>query len=258
MNPKDLLDFTGRVVLVTGSSSGIGAGIAVRFAEAGADVAVNYHNNKSAAERTAETIEALGQKAVAIKADVRHRKQVERLVGDTVASLGPLDVLVNNAGVQPLAPMMEMSDDEWKAVIDTNLHGVFLCTQMAAAEMIRRSTEGAIVNIASIEGMNPAANHSHYDAAKAGVLMHTRNAARELGEHGIRVNAVSPGVIDTGNLENEWPDGMARYSASAPLGRTGTPEEVADACLFLASPAARWITGANLIVDGGVLTSTVY
>ena len=114
------------------------------------------------------------------------------------------------------------------------------------------------VNIASIEAQNPAALHSHYNASKAGIVMHTKASARELGEHGIRVNVVSPGLIWEEDLDQTWPDGVSRYLAAAPLKRIGQPDDVADACLFLASPAARWITGANLVVDGGVLTSTVY
>lgn len=257
-SPKELLDFTGRVVLVTGASRGIGAGIALRFAQAGADVAVNYHASQEEAGQVVRQIEALGHSAFAVQADVRDRAQVEHMIERTVSELGDLDVLINNAGIDPLVPLLEMTDEQWEAVIQTDLRGVFLCTQVAAADMIARQASGAMVNIASIEAENPAANHSHYNAAKAGVVMHTRNAARELGPHGIRVNCVSPGVIDTGGLERAWPEGVERYRAAAPLGRTGMPQDVADACLFLASPAARWITGANLVVDGGVLTSTVY
>ena len=124
--------------------------------------------------------------------------------------------------------------------------------------MIAQGDGGAVVNIASIEGINPAPNHSHYNAAKGGVLMLTRSMANELGEQGIRVNAVSPGLIWRPGLEQDWPDGVARYQKAAPLKRLGQPEDVADACLFLASHASRWITGINLIVDGGVLTNQIY
>jgi len=256
--PGRLLDFSGKAVLVTGGSRGIGAGIALRFAQAGAAVAINYLSNEVAALAVAGQITQMGRPAVAIQGDVRSRADVERIVGQSASGLGGLDVLINNAGVDPVVPMLEMTDGQWAEVVETDLRGVFLCTQIAAFAMIRQGAKGAIVNIASIEAENPAAGHSHYDAAKAGVIMHTRNAARELGKHGIRVNCVSPGLIDTGGLAKEWPEGVSRYTAAAPLSRTGTPEDVADACLFLASPAARWITGANLVVDGGVLTSTVY
>lgn len=253
-----LPDFTGQAVIVTGASRGIGAGIALRFAQAGANVAVNYLASEAAAQDVAARIRAMGRQALALRGNVRLRSDVERLVGETLDSFGRLDVLINNAGIDPLAPLLDMTDAEWDEVSETDLRGVFLCTQVAASAMIRRGEGGVIVNIASIEAENPAVNHSHYDAAKAGVVMYTRNAAREFGPHGIRVNCVSPGLIDSGGLEEEWPDGVSRYTAAAPLGRTGTPEDVADACLFLASPAARWITGANLVVDGGVLTSTAY
>jgi len=258
VSPRELLDFAGKAVLVTGGSRGIGAGIALRFAQAGADLAINYLSSETGALAIAGRIQGMGRQALILQGDVRSRMDVERIVEQSVSRLGRLDVLINNAGVDPLAQLPEMTDLQWAEVVDTNLRGVFVCTQIAASAMIRQGVGGAIVNIASIEAMNPAAGHSHYDAAKAGVVMHTRNAARELGKHGIRVNCVSPGLIDTGSLDTEWPDGVSRYLAAAPLSRTGTPEDVADACLFLASPAARWITGANLVVDGGVLTSTVY
>lgn len=253
-----LLDFSGKVVLVTGGGRGIGAGIAIRFAEAGADVALSYFSSEAGAAQVVAAIQALGRRALATQADVRSRADVERLVEKTVEELGTLDVLINNAGIYPLASVLEMKDEQWDDVLDTNLRSVYLCTQAAASRMIRQGSHGAIVNIASIEAQNSAALHSHYQAAKAGVVMHTKAAARELGEHGIRVNGVSPGLIWAEGLDEDWPDGVSRYLAAVPLGRLGQPDDVADACLFLASPAARWITGADLIVDGGVLTSTVY
>ena len=253
-----LLDFSGQVVLITGGGSGIGAGIALRFAEAGAEVAVSYFSSETGANQVVHAIQAQDRNAFAVRADVRSRADVERLVEKTVEELGALDVLINNAGVDPPASLLEMTDEQWNEVVDTNLRGVFLCTQLGAAQMIRQGSAGSIVNIASIEAQNPAAMHSHYNATKAGVVMHTRAAARELGENRIRVNAVSPGLIWEEGLEEAWPDGVSRYLAAAPLGRLGQPDDVADACLFLASPAARWITGAHLVVDGGVLTSTVY
>jgi NAD(P)-dependent dehydrogenase (short-subunit alcohol dehydrogenase family) len=146
-----------------------------------------------------------------------------------------------------------MSEAEWEAVLGDNLRSVHLCTQAAARAMVKQGIHGAIVNNASIEGVSPEPDHSHYDAAKAGVLMHTRSAAYELAPHGIRVNAVSPGLIWQPGIEQSWPEGVARWQAAAPLKRLGLAEDVADACLFLASPAARWITGVNLFVDGGVM-----
>jgi 3-oxoacyl-[acyl-carrier protein] reductase len=155
--------------------------------------------------------------------------------------------------------MHGMSEADWRAVIDANLTSVHLMSQAAARRMAAQAPQGgAIVNIASIEATNPAPGHAHYGAAKAAVVMHTRSAAAELGRHGIRVNCVSPGLIDREGLAEAWPAGVRRYLDAAPLGRLGLPTDIADACLFLASPAARWITGVELVVDGGVLTSQVY
>lgn len=257
---QDLLNFNGKVVLVTGSGSGLGRGIAQRFAEAGAAVIVHYLSSEAGALEVVSQIEASGGRAAAVQADVTRRADVEALVAGTVEMFGRLDVLVNNAGIYPLSSVLEMSDEEWDAVIDANMRSVFLCTQIAARQMIQQGPReldgaGTIVNIASIEAENPAPLHSHYNAAKGGVLMHTRASAFELGPQGIRVNAVSPGLIWTEGIEENWPDGVARWQEAAPLVRLGMPDDVADACLFLASPGARWITGANLRVDGGVMAT---
>lgn len=257
-SPNQLLDFSGKVVVVTGAGRGIGAGIAHRFGGAGAAVVVNYRSSEKGARTVVGSIEELGQKAVAVKADVSRADGVGELIAATLKAFGRLDSLVNNAGVYPLASVLEMTEKAWDAVVDSNLRSAFLCTQAAARQMVEQGGGGAIVNIASIEAENPAPNHSHYNAAKAGVVMHTRAAAQELGRHGIRVNTVSPGLIWREGLDKDWPDGVERYQKAVPLGRLGQADDVADACLFLASPAARWITGANLVVDGGVLTSTVY
>ena len=253
-----LLDFTGRRVLVTGSGSGLGTGIAVRFAEAGADVVVHFLTSADGARRVVASIMALGRRAAAIQADVSRRTEVERLFAQAASELGPIDVLVNNAGVYPLSALVDMGDEDWERVVGSNLRGVFLCTQAFARHRIALGGGGSVVNIASIEAQNPAPLHSHYNAAKAGVLMHTRAAASELGSHGIRVNSVSPGLIWREGLDQAWPDGVERWKRAAPLGRLGLPADVADACLFLASPAARWITGADLLVDGGVMTKQIF
>ncbi|MFQ6024363.1 MAG: SDR family NAD(P)-dependent oxidoreductase [Acidiferrobacterales bacterium] len=255
---QSLLDFRDNVVLVTGASGGIGAGIATRFAEAGAAVVVNYHQQQSKAEAVVDAIEMIGGKAIAVQADVTQRDDIERLVNRALETFDGLDVLINNAGVYPLASLLDMTEDAWNVVINANLLSVHLCTQMVAKKMIDGGKGGAIVNVASIEGETPAPMHSHYNAAKGGVLMHTRTAAHELGAHGIRVNAVSPGLIWRKEIEQDWPDGVRRYRKAAPLARLGQPDDVADACLFLASPAARWITGTNLRVDGGVMTNMPY
>jgi len=253
-----LLDFRGKVVLVTGAGRGIGPGIALRFAEAGARVVVNYRESREGAEAVVAEIEAAGGEALARRADVTRAKEVASLFQVCDEVYGRLDVLINNAGTYPVAGLLEMSEGEWDAVLDSDLKSVFLCTQAAARLMVDRGVQGAIVNIASIEAESPEPDHSHYDAAKAGVLMHTRSAAFELAPHGIRVNAVSPGLIWQPGIEESWPEGVARWQAATPLKRLGLPQDVADACLFLASPAARWITGVNLVVDGGVMVRPAF
>ena len=254
----ELLDFSGKVVVVTGAGSGVGSGIATRFAEAGAAVVVHYRQSEAGALAVQKTIAGRGGKAITVQADLGRQAGAEALVAKTVEAFGRLDVLINNAGTYPVSPLLEMTEEEWDQVLEANLRSVHLCTQAAARQMVRQDSGGAIVNIASISAAQPAAGHSHYNAAKAAVVMHTRTAAQELGREGIRVNAVSPGVIWREGIEQAWPDGVARYLKVVPLGRLGQPDDVADACLFLASPAARWITGANLVVDGGVMTCNVY
>jgi len=256
--PSELLDFTGKVVLVTGASGGIGAGIARRFAEAGAKLAINYRSNEAGARAGVVEIEAGGGEAIAIRADVTKKDEVERLFAQTAEAFGRIDVLINNAGSYPIAGLLEMSEADWDSMIETNLRSAFLCTQEAARRMIADKDDGAIVNISSIEGSAPAKLHAHYSAAKAGVIAFTKAAANELGRHGIRVNAVSPGLIWREGIEEAWPEGVNRWRNAAPLTRLGMPDDVADACLFLASPAARWITGIELRVDGGVTATEAF
>lgn len=252
------LELSGKVAVVTGASRGIGSAIATRFARAGASVVVHYRERGADARELVQRLEAMGARAIALGADLRRGDDVLRLFRDAAGDIGPIDVLVNNAGSYPQTPLLDVPPDEWKAVVEANLLAVHLATQAAAKRMIERGAAGAIVNIGSIEGLRPAPEHSHYVAAKSGVLAYTRSAALELGRHGIRVNAVSPGLIWREGLEEAWPEGVASFRARAPLGRLGRPEEVAEACLFLASPRASFITGANLIVDGGVLAAPAF
>ena len=251
---SELLDFTGSVVVVTGASKGIGRGIAERFAATAAAVAVHYRSGKAEAETLASSLE----RAIAVGGDLCDPHAVGQLFGKVENELGPVDVLVNNAGIYPMHSILDAPVDEWQKVVDANLRTTHLCTQAAARAMKERGTGGAIVNVASIEGLRPALLHSHYNAAKGGVLMYTQSAALELGAYGIRVNAVSPGLIWREGIEQAWPEGVERFEERAPLKRLGLPEDIADACLFLASKGARWITGANLVVDGGVLTATAF
>ncbi|MFN8446770.1 MAG: SDR family oxidoreductase, partial [Caldilineaceae bacterium] len=191
-------------------------------------------------------------------ADLSDEAAVAILVEQAVAAMGRIDMLVNNAGTYPLHSLLEMTASAWDEVINANLRSAFLCTQAVARQMLAQGSGGAIVNITSIEAENPAPLHSHYNAAKAGLAMLTKSSALELGRNGIRVNAVAPGLIWREGIEQAWPDGVERWQRRAPLGRLGMPEDVADACLFLASAAARWITGATLLVDGGVMTQQIF
>jgi NAD(P)-dependent dehydrogenase (short-subunit alcohol dehydrogenase family) len=236
----------------------LGQGIARRFGEAGARVVVNYFHSADGAHSIVNEIRARGGQAIAIQADVTNPGEVARLIAETVNAFGRADVLINNAGIYPLHSILDMTPAQWDEVVDANLRSAFLCTQAFAKQIITQGDGGAIVNITSIEAENPAPLHAHYNAAKGGVLMLTRSTAFELGAHNIRVNAVAPGLIWRAGIEQGWPDGVARYQRTAPLARLGLPEDVADACLFLASPAARWITGASLTVDGGVMTHQIF
>jgi NAD(P)-dependent dehydrogenase (short-subunit alcohol dehydrogenase family) len=253
-----LLDLSGRVAVVSGAGSGLGRGIAARFGEAGAAVVVHYRRSAAGAEDVVRRIRDAGGRAAAVQADLTAGDGATRLVGGAVEAFGRADVLVNNAGAYPLAGILEMTAGQWDEVMDANLRATFLCTQAAARRMVAQGGGGAIVNVTSIEAESPNPAHSHYNAAKAGVAMYTRAAALELAPHGIRVNAVAPGLIWREGIEEAWPEGVARWRRAAPLGRLGTPEDVADACLFLASPAARWITGTSLTVDGGVMAGPAF
>jgi NAD(P)-dependent dehydrogenase (short-subunit alcohol dehydrogenase family) len=255
---ESILNFTGKVVLVTGAGHGIGKGIARRFAQAGARVAVHYHSSQEDAKALVEEIASQGGQAAVLQADLTQEEAVSQLFTRITTIFGRLDVLVNNAGNYPVTPFLGLELGEWDSVISANLRNLFLCTQTAARIMQSQVEGGVILNIASIEGSFPAFGHSHYNAAKAGVLLFTKSVARELAPFNIRINAVSPGLIGKPGIEQDWPDGVNRWKKSAPLVRLGEPEDVADACLFLASPAARWITGIDLVVDGGASTTPAF
>ncbi len=260
----DLLDLTGQVALVTGAARGIGRAIALRLAEAGAAVLVADVDLNGGRE-TVEAITALGGTAEAMVADVADIAEGRAAVEEAVATFGRLDVLVNNAGIFPVAVALRLSEEQWDRVLDVNLKGAFFLAQAAARLMIAARRGGRIVNIASVAALRPGGNLAHYDASKAGLLALTRALALEFAPHHITVNAILPGEIDTpgtrGNTsELDQQGGVAvmdmhtpEFLARIPLGRLGTPEDVANAVLFLASGAAAYITGASLVVDGGFL-----
>lgn len=208
---------------------------------------VNHRSGDGAA--VAEAIRASGGEATAVRADVALPDGPRALIRHAFEALGGLDLLVNSAAAQPMTPLGELTSEEWDEVAGGNLRGTFGCVREAASVMASGS---AIVNIASIEAFQGLTGHAHYAAAKAGVVRLTQTAAMELGADGIRVNAVAPGLIWRQGLDEDWPEGVERWERAAPLGRLGHPDDVADAVLFLASPAARWVTGTTLTVDGGV------
>jgi 3-oxoacyl-[acyl-carrier protein] reductase len=243
------LGLDGKTVIVTGAGSGIGAAIAAAFGAQGASVIVHYRSNRGGASAVASSI---GNRAWAVKADITSARGPSTLVRQAVAHTGRVDVLVNNAVLQPITPLPAMPVDEWRAVMETNVNGTFRCTAAVTARMIEQGGGGCVIHITSIEGSHPAVGHAHYATSKAALLMHARSAALELGSFGIRVNTVSPGLVRREGLERAWPSGVARWRAAAPLGDLVEPGDVAAACLFLASPMASAVTGHDLVVDAGV------
>ena len=241
-----------RVALVTGGSRGIGRAIAQSLATTGATVVVNYRGNQAAADETVASIEAAGGKAVAIQADVANAEDVERLFKEVSERFGRIDILVNNAGITRDTLMLRMKDDDWDAVMDTNLRGLFLCTR-AALRPMTRARWGRIINITSVVGLMGNAGQANYAAAKAGIIGFSKSVAREIGSRSITVNAVAPGFIDTELTAVLGPETREALIKQIPLGRLGTPEDVASLVTFLASEQAAYITGQTFNTDGGMV-----
>jgi len=240
----------GKVALVTGASRGIGKGTALLFAKEGAKVIINYVNAKKDADEVVRKIKALGSNAIAIQADVSGETAVKRMVNESIKKFGQIDILVNNAGIVFDVPFFEKTLAQWKRTIDVNLIGVFLCTKFVAIQMLKQKS-GVIVNIASNNGLNKGSPDSmDYDATKAGIINITASLAKELAPH-IRVNAVSPGWVDTDINRNLSKAYRESETEKILLKRWAKPEEIAEVILFLASDKASFVNGNNIIVDGG-------
>jgi len=245
------MTLAGKRALVTGSSKGIGAGIAVALAREGADVAVNYHRDAPGAEAVAAEIRALGRKAAVIGANVGQVVECQRLVRESADALGGLDILVNNAGITLWEEFFDTDEAHWDATIDTNLKSMFFCTQ-AAARLMREQGWGRVVNMSSGASKSAFKRATPYNASKGGINMLTVGLALELGPYGITVNAVGPGAILIERTSHELPDYAGAFAATTPLGRVGYPEDIAGAVLYYCSDAASYVTGQILWVDGGL------
>lgn len=246
------LNLDNNVALVTGGSRGIGRTIATTLAAAGATVAVNYKSNASAAEAVVQEIVDAGGKAVAFQADVGNQAEIEQLFKTIAERFGRLDILVNNAGITRDTLLLRMKEDDFTAVLDTNLRGVFLCTKAALRPMMK-ARGGRIINITSVVGLMGNAGQANYAAAKAGLIGFTKSVAREMASRNITVNAVAPGYIETELTDVLGEQVRTAVLDSIPLGRLGQPQDVANLVCFLASDAAAYITGQTITVDGGMV-----
>ena len=247
-----MTDISGKVALVTGGSRGIGKAIALQLASAGADVAINYSSREEEALEVKKEIEAMGRKAFVIKANVASMEETENMISEVAKELGSLDILVNNAGITKDNLLIKMKEEDFDKVIDVNLKGTFNCIKCASKLMIKKR-QGRIINMASVVGIVGNPGQANYCASKAGVIGMTKSLAKELAGRNININAVAPGFIDTDMtkvLKDEAKDAMVK---NIPLGRGGTPEDIAKAVLFLSSSLSDYITGQVINVDGGMV-----
>ncbi|MDB9315545.1 3-oxoacyl-[acyl-carrier-protein] reductase [Spirulina sp. CS-785/01] len=248
--PESVQNLRDQVALVTGASRGIGKAIALSLASEGAKVVVNYARSSEAADQIVSKIEAAGGSAIALQADVSQSEDVDTLISKTKEQLGRIDILVNNAGITRDTLLLRMKLEDWQAVINLNLTGVFLCTK-AVSKLMLKQKSGRIINIASVAGLMGNPGQANYSAAKAGVIGFTKTIAKEMASRGVTVNAVAPGFIETDMTKEVKAEEILNY---IPLGRYGKPEEIAGMVRFLAAdPAAAYITGQVFNVDGGMV-----
>ena len=245
------MNLDGRVALVTGASAGIGEVIALRLARAGAKVAVNYHSGAEAAARVVDQIIAKGSEAFAVGGDVSQEGSAESMVKEVVEHWGTVDILVNNAGITRDKLLMRMTAEEWDDVINTNLRGAFLCTRHAIAHMVKQRY-GRIVNMSSVVGVSGNPGQANYAASKAGLIGFTKAMAREVASRNITVNAVAPGYITTSMVRQLPEEVQKKILDRIPMGRFGTPEDVAETVVFLCTESAGYITGQVIGIDGGL------
>lgn len=245
------MDLTGKTALVTGASRGIGRAIAIALAKAGAQVAINYAGNETAAEQTAQCCEEYGVNTLIVKADVANAKECHDMINQVKEHFGTIDILVNNAGITKDKLIIGMTEADFVDVIDTNLKGAFLCMQQASKLMIKQRY-GRIINISSVVGLHGNVGQVNYAASKAGLIGMTKSAAKELASRNITVNAVAPGMIKT-DMTSVLPEKAKEMMlAGIPMGRAGAPEEIAAVVLFLASDEASYLTGQVICADGGM------
>ncbi len=251
---RELIDLGGRTAIVTGGAMGIGLGIARRLHEAGAAVVVADLDAEAAGELARDLEVARPKSAIAVDADVGDAESVARMTEAAVDAFGSLDILVNNAGIYPMFPLMDLEPETFRRVLDVNLTGLFLCTRAAATRMIEQGRGGRIVNITSIDALHPSMiGLAHYDASKHGAWGFTKNVALELAPHQIAVNAIAPGGIRTPGVGDVDQATLKSFEEAIPMGRMGDPDDIGRAALFLASDLSSYMTGTQIVVDGGRL-----
>ena len=246
------MQLKGKTAVVTGSGRGLGKAIALKLAQMGANIVLNDIAASDSIDATAEEFKAAGYNVAVTKGDVRNSDDVKAMVSAAVEAFGSLDILVNNAGITKDKPMAMMSEEDWDLVLDINLKGAFLCTKMAAKQMIKQRS-GKIVNIASVAGRYGNQGQANYSASKAGLIGLTKTTAKEFASRGVTCNAVAPGIIQS-KMTDVLPDEVKKkYLDNIPLGRFGTPDDVANVVVFLASDASSYVTGQVIDIDGGLV-----